>query len=140
MKTRFAVVAMIAVASLYMLQAQSDEHATQETKPTFNAAPIKQDLLDTLAQAFKGRFAEYNDGQVSPDNVIRLNNDLFDAQVSSVNAAGRHAVARDYVARAQQIEEIAAKKLDTGTGLSTELLEAKASRLKAQLELEKLQN
>ena len=140
MKTKVASIALFAIAGLLAIQAVSERPVAAQQQQRSEASAIEQELLDTLTQAFDERLAEYEADRASPHNAIRLNKEVYDTQTEQVSADGKIAVAEEYVERAKQIEEIAARQLDEGRGTSTALLEAKASRLKAVLELQRVKN
>ena len=140
MKTKVAPIALIAIAGLLAIQAVPETPAAAQQEQRSETSAIEQELLDTLTQAFDERLAEYEAGRAAPTNAIRLNKELYDAQIAEVDAEGKTTVAEERVERAKQIEEIAARQVDEGTGTSTTLLETKASRLKAVLELQRVKN
>jgi hypothetical protein len=137
MKTIATMLALIGIACVFTFSAQSDEPTDSDKNPTFTAPQIGQELLDTLDLAFTQRLNEYKTGRAGAEHAIRLNTKLYHEQISAANADSRRLVTENYIARAKQIETIAKRNLDNGTGLSQELLEAKAGRLSATLELAK---
>lgn len=124
---------LTAIACVFASDVQSDEPIKTNDRPTFLTSPIGQELLDTLELAFTRRLEEYKAGRSGPEHAIRLNRNLYEEQISAAAPNSRRLVAENYVERATLIEEIAKLSLDNGTGLSQQLLEAKAARLSAML-------
>ena len=136
MKFTAGLLLLIAVFAPLALHAQSDDPAGANG----SESSIQQELRDTLKQAFDQRLAEFKSGRSNAIDAIRLNTQLYEAQISTVSAEERLASTRQYVNRAKQIEQIANDSLKNGTGTSTDALEAKAARLEAMLELPEFQN
>jgi len=136
MKSIAASLVLMAVLVPFALHAQSNEPVGANG----SESSIQQELRETLRQVFDQRLAEFKSGRSNPIGAMRLNTQLYESQISTVNADQRLATAGQYVTRAKQIEQIANDNLKNGTGTSTDALEAKAARLKAMLELPKFQN
>jgi hypothetical protein len=139
MKTLATMLALCAIPCIFAINVQSDEPTKTDDRPTFLTSPLGQELLDTLDLAFTQRVEEYNAGRSGPEHAIRLNQKLYDAQISAANGDSRRLIAENYVERAKQIEGIAKRSLDNGTGLSQQFLESKAAWISATLELAKFQ-
>lgn len=139
MKMTLALAAIVAVTAFYALQVQSVEPRPQATEAVINVPQLRQELLATLTEAYDQRFQEYNGGRSDPAGVIRLSAKLYDAEIESVEADERIQVAERHVSRVKQIEELAAHFLKSGTTMRGQLLETKAARLSAQLELARWQ-
>lgn len=136
MKIVAASLVLMAALAPFALHAKSDEPAAENG----SESPIHQELLETLRKAFDSRLAEFKTGRVGPIGMIRLNTQLYEAQsMSTVGGDQRFAAAGQYMDRAKQIEKIANDNLNSGRGTIQDALEAKASRLKAMLELSEFQ-
>ena len=139
MKTQAAMFAFCAIACMFAFNVQSDEPTKTDDRPTFLTSPLGQELLDTLDLAFTQRVEEYKAGLSGPEHAIRLNQKLYDAQISAANSDSRRLIAENYVERAKQIEGIAKRNLENGTGLSPQFLESRAAWISATLELAKFE-
>ncbi len=133
MKTKVAILVLTTIACVFASNVQSEEPIKTNDRPAFLTSSVRQELLDTLELAFTQRFEEYKAGRSGPEHAIRLNKNLYDEQISAADSKSRLLVAEKYVERATLIEEIAKRSFDNGTGLSQQLLEAKAARLSAML-------
>jgi hypothetical protein len=133
MRINITIFVLSAIACVFASDVQCDEPIKTNDRPTFSTSPIGQELLDTLELAFTQRLEEYKAGRSGPEHSIRLNRNLYEEQISAAAPNSRRLVAENYVERAMLIEEIAKRSLDNGTGLSQQLLEAKAARLSAAI-------
>lgn len=133
MRTKFTIFVSTAIGCVFAFNLQSEEPIKPNDRPTFVTSPIGQELLDTLELAFSQRLDGYKEGRSGPEHAIRLNKNLFDEQVAAAHLNSRQLVAENYLARATLIEEVAKRNFANGTGLSQQLLEAKAARLMAML-------
>ena len=141
MKTIATLVSLTCLVCVFACTAQSDEPADASKSPTFATSEIGQELLQTLELAFSQRLAEYKGGRrVGVEHTLRLNTKLYQEQIGAADGKSRRLVAENYLTRAKEIETIARGNLDNGAGTFQELLEAKASRLSATLELAKWQS
>jgi hypothetical protein len=134
MKNALSILVLAGIVCTLAFRVQSDE-PNKASRPTFHAAPVYLELLDTLELALSGYLTEYEAGRSGPDHAIRLNKQLYEQQRGAVQT-GRLIVVENYLERAKQIERIAKLRLDNGIGTSQQMLEAKAARLLATLELE----
>ena len=137
MKTIATLVSLTCLVCVFACTAQSDEPADASKSPTFATSEIGQELLQTLELAFSQRLDEYKGGRVGVEHTLRLNTKLYQEQIGAADGKSRRLVAENYLTRAKEIETIARGNLDNGAGTFQELLEAKASRLSATLELAK---
>ena len=134
MKTT-AIACVLMLASTLAYTAQSDEPDVSTSTLSYNTSEIGKQLLDILALSYEQRMVEYRDGRSTPGRLIELNRELFDEQISAVNSGQRKLVAERFLARAQAIEDVANSRLANGVGVSMDVLDAKAARLRATIEL-----
>ncbi len=135
MKNAVSILVLTGIVCALAFNVQSDQpHKSPTNRPTFHAAPVYLELLDTLDLALSGYLTEYKAGRSGPEHAIRLNKQLYEQQRGAVQT-GRLILGENYLERAKQIEKIAKLRLDKGIGTSQQMLEAKAARLAATLEL-----
>jgi len=136
---KIALAPTIAVAAFCALQAQSDEPAQQAKGPAVAAAPVtEKQLIETLREAYDLAMAEATGERSDLSTAMRLDERLYEAEVNFIDASKRVEVVKAHLSRAKTIEEIAQRKVQHGTGMRHELLETKAFRLAAELEVAKL--
>lgn len=129
---RFTV-ALLLVCSLAPLAL----YAKTDNKPPKNEVipSLEEQLRDTLRLAFNGRFADFKSGRSSLVNLIRINRELYEAEIACAEAAERLAIHKAYVDRAMEFERFAELGEKAGVGTRTDVLEAKAARLTAMIEI-----
>jgi hypothetical protein len=91
---------------------------SQDKRPKDSKAMLRLrvELATTLKQAFEGSLAEYRGGRASPEMLLRLSADLYDAEVAIADPGEQVRIAGSYRDRAQQIELSAKSNYDQGTG------------------------
>ncbi|WP_430451550.1 hypothetical protein [Rhodopirellula europaea] len=136
MKTAFATATVVLLAMTFAFTANSDEPVEEKTALSFNTSDIGKELLDTLADSYELRFQEYRSGRSGPARLLDINRELYEQQRESVAADQRLIVAEQFLARAKEINAIAEIHLKHGTGTRMDLLDTRASQLRATIELE----
>lgn len=139
MKRFITSAALVTSLVLVALQVHSDEPGQRPASPSVASSDLEFELIKTLRQAFEESVAGYRQGIVAVHEPIRLSGDLYQQELARADASDRRIVAEAYLERASDIERIALAALADGVGTSTARLEAKADRLKAQLEIAKWQ-
>jgi hypothetical protein len=135
MKTNVSLACILAFVGAWAFTAQSDEPVDTTMVLRFNTSETGKQLIDTLALNYDKRLAEYQNGRSTPSRLIELNREMFDEQIASVASDHRKLVAERYLERAKTIEDVANKHLANGVGSSMDILDAKAARLRATIEL-----
>ena len=135
MKFAFAITTVLLIAATVTFNANSDEPKSENASLKFNTSELGKQLLDTLAMSYEQHLELYRRGTASPARAVEVNRELYEAQRDCVEASQKLATAERFVARAKEIENIATKHLDSGSGSSVDVLDAKAPRLRAEIEL-----
>ncbi len=131
MQRLISALGVIVLTALLAFQATSDE--PMPPGPV-TKSPYRE-LRSTLNEAYRLRLEEYKAGRSTPANVIRVNQELYDIE-RRVKIVGKETEPQEkYVARAQAIEEVANAQFTNGTGSKVDFLDAKAARLRAEMEL-----
>lgn len=131
------VVALLWVAALtpLALYAQAAKNA-----PVNQPIPsLEEQVRDTLRQAYEGRLAEFRSGRTTIASALRVNHELYEAEMALAGAAQRLAIAKAWFDRSSELERMAELNEKAGVGTRVDVLDAKAMRLKAMIEIEKLQ-
>ncbi|MEM9587977.1 MAG: TolC family protein [Planctomycetota bacterium] len=138
MKKPLATFAVLLLATTYAFHAGSDEPNGEKELVTHNTSELGEQLIRTLSESLRQRLAEYRLGRTTPAKVIAVNRELYEAQLVAAAADQRSDVAASYLERAKEVESIAERRVSNGTGTSMDVLDAKASRLRATIELSKV--
>jgi len=136
MKTKaFACILVLAFAFL-SAQVRSDESAVDNDRIHGKTNHAFGDLLSTLNESYQLRLGDYKSGGVtSLESLARVNAELYEVQ-RQVRIVGRETEPQQsYLTRAREIEAVAERNLNDGSGSRMEYLDAKASRHRAEIEL-----
>ncbi|MCG8653696.1 MAG: hypothetical protein MI861_27910 [Pirellulales bacterium] len=124
---------------LLAVSVNSQEGTSPATEPELSrVSELEKELAETLVKAYEGALMEFRVGRTTPEMLIRLNVERFDAELAIAPSDGRLRVAQQYVERAESLEKIAQAYFDAGVGTDQQRLTATAARLRAELELAKL--
>ena len=136
MNTKTGTVCVLLLAIVVAFKANSEEPQKRAETLTFNTSELGKELLETLNLNYKQRLDEYKDGRSTPVRLIEVNRDLYETQRGSVASKQRQIVAEAFLERSKEIEAIAEQRLRDGVGTSMDVLDAKASRIRATIEHE----
>lgn len=141
---RYKLAAMASIAILFGIpigfvfsQEQAERRVASTDKTT---EQLRMELSVELQNAFDGAFANYRGGGgAAPMFVLSLSRDLYKAQAAIIDPAQAEALAMQYVDHTLEIERIARLHLENGTGTRQYLSVAAAERLRAEIELKRVQ-
>lgn len=141
MKFACATAGILLIIVAMAFDAQSDELPDRQTQMRRQyVSQLGRALVETLSSNYEERLTEFRGGRSKPGRLVEINRELYDAQLrdAELNVADRRMrgqIAENFVSRAKTIESITKSNLDNGTGTSMDLLDAKGSRLQAEIEL-----
>ena len=140
MKLTYATAGTLLIIVAMAFDVQSDEPSDRQAQLRRGyVSQLERALVETLSTNYEQRLTAFREGRSELIRLIDINRELYDAQLrdAELNNAGRRMrgqIAENYLSRAKAIESIAKSNLDNGTGTSMDLLDAKGSRLHAEIE------
>lgn len=133
----FAVVlvGLCAVAGLFVSSGLA-EPASVRGPDAEKLTALRKERRDLLQQALKLTEEGYRSGVVDFSSIPRISINLLNAELDlAPDHAARVIIREQIVERFKTIEKTAAQRVETAIADTTELLEAKAARLQAEIEL-----
>ncbi len=106
------------------------------SKPSSDIASLHRQRIATLQQACDYVHAMYDQGQITADEMFRVDRRLIDAKLDATTApAERIQLLQRALDTARKQERIAAEHERAGTGPALDALDAKAERLRVEIQL-----
>ena len=101
-----------------------------------NLTALRQERRDTLRQAVELVVALYRNARIDQEPALRLTTTLLNAELDlAPDRAARIALREQTIKQIKALEEIAATRKESARGPQFEILEAKAARLQAEIDL-----
>ncbi|MCG8649121.1 MAG: M56 family metallopeptidase [Pirellulales bacterium] len=100
---------------------------------------LQRQIVAALQAEYDARLAEFRGGRASVNRLLQVNQELYLAQAAAGRPSERRQFAQAMFQRAEQVEKMAQLNFDHGTGTVQERLAATTAKLRAQLELQRIQ-
>jgi outer membrane protein TolC len=134
----FAVVCvgLIAVAGLFVSSGRAEPTTPVRKLDAEKLTALRKERRDVLRQAVKQTEEAYRNGVKDYTSIPRVTINLLNAELDlATDHAGRVAVRERIVEQSQAIEKSVAQRVENALADSTDLLEATAARLQAEIDL-----
>ena len=101
-----------------------------------NVTALRKERRDTLRQAVEQAVVLHRNARIDDAVVRRITINLLNAELDlAANHGARIAIRKHAVEQFKAIEEVVAAQVESGRAAGTDLLEAKATRLQAEIDL-----
>lgn len=134
----FSILLLVGLSALAGFSVSSGlaDPAAAGGKDAEKLAALRKERRDVLEQATKQVQAAYQRGVVEYESIPRILVELLNAELElAPDRAARIAVREKILEQFKKLEEFAAARVQAARASNTELLEAKAARLKAEIDL-----
>ncbi|WP_143549143.1 hypothetical protein [Rhodopirellula bahusiensis] len=138
---KFVTVAVLVLVSLTFAaqvpsqQVSPDAPGDKLSEPKASDANLGREVVETLEAAYASYWTAFISGEATFADVLRIDRKLFEAQKKFGDPDSIKEFAQSHFDRAERLETTAAQFLRNGIGTKQILLEARAARLNAALEL-----
>lgn len=132
------LLSVVVVLALCFSMAVTTPGANQAEESESKVLQLLTERRDTVRELRDTLNASYISGQTEYTTVVEVEDELLEAELDlAISRADRLAIHEDLVENRKRTEELLQQRFKLGAALTTEVLYAKAARLKAEIDLQR---